>query len=123
VGRTVATLHQELIAMLDRHHLPSSFHGRPNELEGAIRFTDDVGPRGYRPDTCDAAPPRAAGDCCRPSKLRLPRRFIGKASPVHFFWGSFDHWPYPLLGTAGARRTGRDFPVFRDRITREALQP
>ena len=31
-----------LIAMLDRHGLPSSFNGPPNEIEGAIPFADDT---------------------------------------------------------------------------------
>src|SRR5829696_7070999 len=33
-GQNIAELHDALLAMLDRHGLPSTFHGTPNEIEG-----------------------------------------------------------------------------------------
>jgi len=117
VGRTVATLHQELIAMLDRHHLPSSFHGRPNELEGAIRFTDDVGPRDYRPDSATRL--HRALQAMLPTFERFRAGFIGKASPVHFFWGSFDLAVTRFSGRPAPPHPG-GIPGLPDRITREA---
>jgi len=41
-------------------------------------------------------------------------RFIGKVSPVHFFWGSFDHAVTRFSGRVATERPGAD------RITREA---
>jgi hypothetical protein len=41
-------------------------------------------------------------------------RFIGKVSPVHFWWGSFDHAVTRFSGRVAAERPGAD------RITREA---
>ncbi len=41
-------------------------------------------------------------------------RFIGKASPVHFFWGSFDHTVTRFSGRRAPERPGADS------ITREA---
>jgi len=40
--------------------------------------------------------------------------FIGKASPVHFFWGSFDHAATRFSGRRAPERPGADF------VTREA---
>jgi len=34
-------------------------------------------------------------------------RFIGKASPVHFFWGSFDHAASRFSGLRAPPLTGR----------------
>jgi hypothetical protein len=46
--------------------------------------------------------------------LTFRARFVGKASPIHFFWGSFDF--------AATRFSGRPAPIREgaDRITREA---
>src|SRR3982751_3526611 len=38
---SIAALHHRLMAMLDRHGLPSSFNGMPNEIEAAVPFADD----------------------------------------------------------------------------------
>src|SRR3569623_3544043 len=38
---SIAALHRRLIAMLDRHELPSNFSPRPSELPDAIAFADD----------------------------------------------------------------------------------
>ena len=32
---------------LDAHGLPSSFHGKPNEIADAVSFADDAGPISY----------------------------------------------------------------------------
>src|SRR5690242_16491906 len=48
---TIAALHQRLVAMLDRHDLPSSFDGRPNEIPDAIPFAGDSGARDYDRDS------------------------------------------------------------------------
>ena len=45
-------------------------------------------------------------------------RFLGKASPVHFFWGSFDLATTRFSGRAAPRHPGA--PNVADRITREA---
>jgi hypothetical protein len=45
-------------------------------------------------------------------------RFLGKASPVHFFWGSFDLAVTRFSGRPAPRHPGA--PNIADRITREA---
>ncbi len=46
-------------------------------------------------------------------------RFIGKASPVHFFWGSFDLAVTRFSGRTAPEHPG-GFPNLPDEITREA---
>ena len=38
---SIAALHRRLVAMLDRHGLPSSFSGVPNEIENGLPFASD----------------------------------------------------------------------------------
>ena len=87
-GRSIAELHVDLIAMLDRHGLPSAFHGTPNEIADAVPFSEDDRPRTYDPDSAT----RLLGALNRivPIFERFRAGFGGKASPVHSFWGSFD---------------------------------
>ena len=37
---SIAALHKRLVAMLDDHDLPSTFHGVPSEVEGAEPFAE-----------------------------------------------------------------------------------
>ncbi|HET6374089.1 MAG TPA: DUF5996 family protein [Candidatus Polarisedimenticolia bacterium] len=68
--------------------LNAKIHPVPVEVETAIPFGKDQGHASYDPD--------AANRCWRllvqaDRVLKKFRgRFLGKASPVHFFWGSFD---------------------------------
>jgi hypothetical protein len=113
----IADFHAELVAMLNRHGLPSAFHGTPNEIADAVPFAEDREPRAYVPAAAERL--RDALAAMMPVFDRFRAGFRGKASPVHFFWGSFD--------LAVTRFSGRPAPVhpggipgLPDRITREA---
>jgi len=114
---SVGALHKRLIEVLDRHGLPSSFNGRPNEVADAIPFADDHAHREYNRDSANRF--REALAAVVPMFARFRAGFTGKASPLHFWWGSFD--------LAVTRFSGRPAPVhpggvpgLPDRITREA---
>lgn len=110
--RTVAEFYQATMSMLQRHGIEARIWTMPVELPDPIRFEDDVTHASY-----DG---RAAHDFWRALLLMKPvfdqfrGRFIGKSSPVHFFWGSFD--------LASTRFSGRPAPARPDAdpITREA---
>src|SRR3954447_15689655 len=85
---SIAALHRRLVAMLDRHGLPSSFNGRPNEIPEAIPFAEDTSPREYDRDSAGRF--REALAAMLPTFQRFRAGSAGKASPVHFWWGSFD---------------------------------
>jgi hypothetical protein len=114
---SVAALHRRLIAMLDKHGLPSDFNGRPNEIENAIPFADDNAPRDYDRDS--AARLREAIAAMLPVFARFRAGFAGKASPVHFWWGSFDLAVSLFSGRPAPPHPG-GMPGLPDRIAREA---
>ena len=114
---SVAALHRCLIEMLNAHGLPSAFNGKPNEIPDALPFAEDVAPREYRPDSADRL--HAALARIEPVFERFRAGFQGKASPVHFFWGSFDLAVTRFSGRAAPQHPG-GIPGLPDRITREA---
>ena len=114
---SVAALHRCLIEMLDAHGLPSSFNGKPNEIADVLPFAEDIAPRQYRPDSADRL--HAALARIVPLFERFRAGFQGKASPVHFFWGSFDLAVTRFSGRPAPPHPG-GIPGLPDRITREA---
>src|SRR5215210_2428249 len=75
---SIAALHSRLVAMLDRNGLPSSFNGKPNEVEGALRFAEDRSPRDYDRNSADRL--REALAAMMPVFERFRAGFAGKAS-------------------------------------------
>jgi hypothetical protein len=114
---SVAALHQRLVAMLDRHSLPSSFDGRPNEIPDAIPFAEDSASRDY--DRESASRFRESLAAMLPVFARFRAGFAGKASPVHFWWGSFDLAASLFSGRKAPPHPG-GMPGLPDRIVREA---
>ena len=114
---SIAALHRTLVTMLESHGLPATFHGRPNEVPEAIAFADDVKPREYRPDSAERLHQALARIV--PVFERFRAGFLGKASPVHFFWGSFDLAVTRFSGREAPEHPG-GIPGLPDRITREA---
>ncbi|MCL2553569.1 MAG: DUF5996 family protein [Actinomycetia bacterium] len=86
--KAVARFYGETLRALDELGIESEFQPSPNEVETAIPFADDERHASY-----DA---RAAHLFWR-QLLQANRvlgefraRFVGKASPVHLFWGAMD---------------------------------
>ena len=116
-GLTIAGLHHDFIAMLDRHGLPSSFHGTPNEIADALPFAEDHAPRVYHPASAERLRDMLA--LIVPIFEQFRAGFSGKASPVHFFWGSFDLAVTRFSGRVAPPHPG-GVPGLPDRVTREA---
>lgn len=114
---SIAALHRRLVAMLDLHGLPSSFDGRPNEIPEAIPFAEDTAPRDYDRDSASRF--REALAAVMPAFQHFRAGFEGKASPVHFWWGSFDLASSVFSGRKAPEHPG-GVPGLPDRITREA---
>jgi hypothetical protein len=110
--RSVADFYRELMAILRTLGIEVVIHAIPDEVENPIPFADDHTHASY-----DAA---YAQRCWRilvqaDRVLKMFRsRFMGKCSPVHFFWGAFD--------LAVTRFSGRRAPALpdADAVTREA---
>jgi hypothetical protein len=114
---SVAALHKRLIHILELHDLPSDFNGLPNEIEDAVPFADDNAARNYDRDSAERF--REALAAVVPVFARFRAGFIGKSSPVHFWWGSFDLAVSRFSGRKAPPHPG-GLPGLPDRITREA---
>jgi hypothetical protein len=114
---SIAALHKRLIGILELHGLPSDFNGRPNEIPDAIPFAEDAAPREY--DRESASRLREAFAAMMPAFARFRAGFGGKASPVQFWWGSFDLAVNRFSGREAPPHPG-GMPDLPDRITREA---
>src|SRR6185295_4531890 len=106
-----------LVALLGQHGLPSDFNGKPNEIEDALPFAEDTAPRFY--DRISAERFREALAAMLPVFARFRAGFSGKASPVHFWWGSFDLATSVFSGRKAPPHPG-GMPGLPDRIAREA---
>jgi hypothetical protein len=114
---SVAALHHRLLVILERHDLPSSFNGRPSEIEDAVPFAQDHRAREYDRDSAERF--REALAAMLPMFARFRAGFSGKASPVHFWWGAFDLAVSRFSGRSAPQHPG-GMPGLPDRITREA---
>jgi hypothetical protein len=114
---SVAAIHKCLVTMLESHGLPSDFNGTPNEIVDAVPFSEDTKPREYRPDSAERL--LCALSSIEPVFERFRAGFIGKCSPVHFFWGAFDLAVTRFSGRKAPPHPG-GMPGLPDRITREA---
>jgi hypothetical protein len=98
--QTVADFHRRLMDVLRGLGVEVAIKEMPNEVANPIRFSQDRVHAAY-----DAAAAhrfwRALVQADRVLKL-FRTGFLGKASPVHFFWGSFD--------LAATRFSGRRAP-------------
>ena len=114
---SIAALHHRLVDLLDRHDLPSTFSSTPSEIPDAIPFTRDSARRNYDRDSAERF--RGALAAMLPVFARFRAGFSGKASPVHFWWGSFDLAVSRFSGRKAPQHPG-GVPGLPDRITREA---
>lgn len=99
--RTVADFYDELMALLRDMSLGVKIWSMPVEIPSPIRFEQDTVHASYDPIFAN----RFWRIIGRLSELFTEARcsFVGKCSPAHFFWGSFD--------LALTRFSGRSSPV------------
>ena len=119
IAGTVAETHGALLAALNELGLPSAFDGAPNELADAVPFAEDDRPRVLDPDACDRL--RRALILAAEALGRFRTGFLGKASPVQFWWGSFDLATQRFPGDLAPPHPG-GLPHLPDAITREAYE-
>jgi len=97
--------------------MPVRIHTTPNEIADAVPFERDLAARRYEPEQATALW-RALLQIDRVLK-EFRARFIGKCSPVHFFWGSFDLAVTRFSGREAPPHPG-GVPHFPDWVAREA---
>ncbi|HEX8963135.1 MAG TPA: DUF5996 family protein [Rhodocyclaceae bacterium] len=122
--RSVADFQRELFAQLADLGLPIRIHGRPNEVADPIPFAQDERHAAYDAERVKIDAERvnrfwrALAQADRVLK-RFRDGFIGKSSPVHFFWGSFDLALTRFSGRPAPPHPG-GVPNCPDWVTREA---
>jgi Family of unknown function (DUF5996) len=114
---SVADFHDRLMAGLAELQIRVRIHGRPNEIPDPIRFRDDRQHAAYDPDYAQRFW-RVLLQADRVFK-QFRTGFLGKVSPVHFFWGSFDHAVTRFSGREAPMHPG-GVPNLPDLVTREA---
>jgi hypothetical protein len=114
---SVADFYAAVMALLVEAGHSVHIHGAPNEVEPAIPFGEDHVLRDYDPDSVG----RLLGALLSADRVfRLFRSgFLGKVSPVHFFWGSFDLAVTRFSGRPAPLHPG-GIPHLPDAVTREA---
>lgn len=114
---SIAALNHRLIDILELHDLPSTFNGVPNEVPDPLPFAEDKQARDYDRDSAERF--REALAAIVPVFAHFRAGFVGKSSPVHFWWGSFDLAVSRFSGRKAPEHPG-GAPGLPDRITREA---
>jgi hypothetical protein len=114
---SVAEFHARFVEALGRLGAPTEFHHAPNEVPAPVPFREQTEPGAYDPD--------AARDFWRALVAidgilkRFRTGFLGKVSPVHLFWGSFDLAVTRFSGRPAPLHPG-GVPALPDAVTREA---
>jgi len=113
---TVADFYQTVIDALTTLRIGVKINTLPSEVPDPIRFDQDRKHQSYDPDAVTRFWHVVHASSQVMTRFRAP--FIGKVSPVHFFWGGFD--------LAVSRFSGRrapehpSMPGLPDRVVREA---
>lgn len=112
VSRSVASFYRELLASLQALGVQVHIWPMPVEVSEVIPFDQDEKHATYDPQQAY----RFWRILVETAQVfyEFRARFIGKCSPVHFFWGSFDLAVTRFSGRRAPQRPGAD------RITREA---
>jgi hypothetical protein len=115
--RTVAAMYREIFARLAELGIRIQIHPVPNEVQNAIPFERDEMHAAYDPVYAN----RFWRILLQVDRVFKAFRsgYIGKNSPVHFFWGSFDLATTRFSGAAAPPHPG-GVPNCPDWVTREA---
>jgi hypothetical protein len=115
--QSVATFYARLMEEMRRLGLDVEIWGTPNEVADAIPFDRDDVHRAYDREYVTRFW-RILVQADRIFKM-FRARFIGKCSPVHFFWGAADLAVTRFSGRRAPEHPG-GIPNLPDRVTREA---
>lgn len=111
-SRPVADFYKEVVAMLRSAGIEVKIRRMPVEIPDPIPFDEDRVHATYDPEAARRFWRTLLSVQCVFEEFRS--RFLGKSSPIHFFWGSFDLAVSRFSGRRAPERPGADS------ITREA---
>ena len=116
-GHSVASFYAATMAALAELGIAVAIDEMPNELPDPVRFSLDTAHASYDPDAVGRFL-QILVNCDRVFK-QFRTGFLGKASPVHFFWGSFDLAVTRFSGRRAPRHPG-GVPNLPDAVAHEA---
>jgi hypothetical protein len=116
-GQSVASFYNAVMAALGELGITVAIDEMPNELPEPIKFSQDTRHASYDPD----AVRRFFQILVNADRVfeQFRTSFLGKASPVHFFWGSFDLAVTRFSGRRAPRHPG-GVPNLPDAVACEA---
>ena len=116
-GKSVAGFYTATMATLAELSISVTIDEVPNELPDPVRFSEDNFHTSYDPDAIG----RFLQILVNSDRVFKQFRtgFLGKASPVHFFWGSFDLAVTRFSGRRAPRHPG-GVPNLPDAVAHEA---
>jgi hypothetical protein len=114
---TVAEFYDRFLALTDELGVRIEIHGTPNEISDPIPFAKDTKHASYDADAVHRFW-RTLVQIDRVFKC-FRTGFLGKVSPVHLFWGSFDLAVTRFSGRVAPMHPG-GIPGLPDVVTREA---
>ncbi len=117
VPMSVSQFYAAVMEALAALRMPVSIYARPCEIESQLPFDEDDGHRSYDAEYATRCW-RILGSAADVLG-RFRSRYYGKASPVHFFWGSFDLAVTRFSGRAAPAHPG-GVPNLPDRVARDA---
>ena len=115
--QSVATFYRRLMGVMQELDLQVRIHTTPNEIADAIRFDQDETHRSYDPEYANRFW-RVLVQAERVFRV-FRARFLGKCSPVHFFWGAPDLAVTRFSGRTAPQHPG-GIPNLPDWVAREA---
>jgi len=115
--QTVADFYREVMSTLDEMGLPVRIWPMPVEIPSPIRFDQDTVHHSYDPEYANRCW-RVLAQAAR-VLTQSACTFVGKTSPVHFFWGSFDLAATRFSGKPAPPREGPAF--MRDAYSHEVI--
>jgi hypothetical protein len=115
--RTVADFHHALFRELDRMDVRVRIHPYPNEVPDPVPFAEDEQHGAYDGEAVHRFWRAVSSSAEVFEEFRAG--FVGKCSPVHFFWGAMDLAVSRFSGRRAPEHPG-GVPGLPDRVTREA---
>jgi hypothetical protein len=115
--QSVAMFYKRLMNEMAKLDLHVNIHTKPNEIPNPIKFNNDDSHAAYDPQYVNRFW-RVLVQTDRVFK-EFRARFVGKCSPVHFFWGAPDLAVTRFSGRRAPEHPG-GVPNLPDRVTREA---
>ena len=116
-SHSVAEFYRAVMDLLRDMRLPVRIWSMPVEIPDPVRFEADTGHHTYNPEQAN----RFWTILTRVAPVFNERRatFVGKSSPVHFFWGSLDLAVTRFSGRPAPLREGPAF--MRDAYSHEVI--